>query len=369
MHPCPALALRSEIIPTHFAQSPHWTTQGAARLVHIVAVHITHGARAMNMKCGLVLVVGLLAPIFRASCQSTTGAGTPDTIPALFGEGVVSTGDNEFSTAISLDGRTVYWTISAPNVFVFPFVILMSSRTPGGWSTPHVAPFSGTGFSDADPAMSPDGRKIFFMSRRPVAGTTQRPDFDIWVYDVATRETARLDGVNSEKMDLFPSVTSDGTLYFTSDRDNGFGGSDIYRSRLVSGRYAAPENIGPVVNSAQSESNVFVAPDESYIVFSGGGRADNKGAADLYIADRGPDGVWSSPRPLRYVNTEWDDYAPTVSHDGRLLYFTSRRPRVRPARGAQLSFGEVQARVRSAGNGNADIYTIPFALAAGRVAP
>jgi hypothetical protein len=292
-----------------------------------------------------------------------------DTIPALFAEGVVSTGDNEFSTALSPDGRTVYWTVSAPNVFVFPFAILVSTQTSRGWALPQVAPFSGTGYSDADPAMSPDGRRIFFMSRRPMTGTVQRPDFDIWVFDRDRQATERVDVVNSEKMDLFPSVTANGTLYFTSDRDGGTGGLDIYRSRLVNGQYVLPENIGPPVNSTQSESNVFIAADESYLVFSGGGQLGSKGGADLYIADRTPDGTWGSPRSLKYVNTEWDDYAPTVSHDGTLLYFTSRRPRLQPSDGARLTYKEVQARVRSPGNGNADIYTIPFALAAGRVIP
>ena len=50
-----------------------------------------------------------------------------------------------------------------------------------------------------------------------------------------------------------------------------------------------------------------------------------------------------------------------------LLYFTSRRPRVRAACGPRLTYDEVRARVRSAGNGNADVYSIPFALAGGAV--
>lgn len=328
----------------------------------------------MTVKHVVASILGLMVmPTGNAASQPTPRTIAGDTIPVLFGEGIVSTGDNEFSTAISPDGRTVYWTVSAPNVFVFPFVILTSTRMSRGWSAPRVAPFSGSGFSDADPAMSPDGRAIFFMSRRPPsstpAGAPQRPDFDIWVFDVFTKVTERVDAVSSEKMDLFPSVTVDGTLYFTSDRDGGHGGLDIYRSRHVNGRYTAPENIGPAVNSTYSESNVFVAPDESYVIYSAGGRPDGRGGADLYISDRRQDGSWSTPRPLRYVNTEWDDYAPTVSPDGRLLYFTSRRPRVRRGQRPQLVYDEVRRRLRSAGNGNADIYTIPFALAAGQVAP
>jgi dipeptidyl aminopeptidase/acylaminoacyl peptidase len=320
----------------------------------------------MHIGCAAAMLLAGHAPHAAAQSLRAPERQAADTIPALFAEGVVSTGDNEFSTAFSPNGRRVYWTVSAPNVFVIPFVILMANRTPQGWSTPRVARFSGSGFSDADPAVSPDGRKIFFMSRRPVTGTTQRADFDIWVFDVATSTTRRVDEVSTDRQDLFPSVTSNGTLYFTSDRDGGFGGLDIYRSRLVDGRYAAPENLGPVVNSAHGESNVFVAPDESYVIFSSSGRTDSRGAVDLYIAERSPDGAWSTPRALKYVNSEWDDYAPTVSHDGRLLYFTSRRPRAVPVQSGQLTYEDVRTRFRSAGNGNADIYVIPFAVAAGR---
>jgi Tol biopolymer transport system component len=342
-------------------------------LVDIVA-DTTHRSRLVPRKYIAVLILGLIfTPTEHTAAQSARRASARDTIPMLFAEGIVSTGDNEFSTAVSPDGRTVYWTVSAPNVFVFPFVILTSTRTPNGWSTPRVAPFSGIGFSDADPAMSPDGRRIFFMSRRPavgaLAGGQQRADFNIWVFDLTTKGIASLDAVNSEKMDLFPSVTSDGTLYFTSDRDGGYGSSDIYRSHLVNGRYTSPENLGPVVNSTHSESNVFIARDESYVIFSGSGRPGNKGGADLYIAHRESSGAWNPPRPLKYVNSEWDDYAPTVSPDGQLLYFTSRRPRVPEKWRTQLVYEQIREHFRSAGNGNADIYTIPFALAAGRVAP
>ena len=103
----------------------------------------------MTPRQALIWLAPLGAPVAGAPAQSATR----DTIPALFAEGVVSTGDNEFSTALSPDGRTVYWTVSAPNVFAFPFVILMATRTARGWSAPRVAPFSGTGFSDADPAI------------------------------------------------------------------------------------------------------------------------------------------------------------------------------------------------------------------------
>jgi Tol biopolymer transport system component len=317
-----------------------------------------------------VAIYFIAASAPEAAAQVRALSNPADTVPALFGEGILSTGDNEFSIAFSRDGQTVYWTVSAPNVFVFPFVILMATRTPTGWSTPRVAPFSGTGFSDADPAVSPDGRKVFFMSRREATGSVQRPDFDIWAYDSDGGTTERIDAVNTDKMELFPSVTASGTLYFTSDRAGGYGAGDIYRSLLVNGRYTAPGNIGPVVNSTYGESNVYVAPDESYLVFSSAGRPDNRGATDLYIAERSADGTWGKPRPLWYVNSEWDDYAPTVSHDGSTLYFTSRRPRTKPsARSAPLTYEELRVRIRSAGNGNADIYEIPFMLASRRQLP
>ena len=66
----------------------------------------------------------------------------------------------------------------------------------------------------------------------------------------------------------FPAVASNGTLYFMANRSDSIGGLDIYRAKRIDDQYAKPENLGPVINSRHSELDAYVAPDESYIVFT-----------------------------------------------------------------------------------------------------
>lgn len=80
--------------------------------------------------------------------------------------------------------------------------------------------------------------------------------------------------INTKAQEFYPSVTADGTLYFSSTREGGKGRGDIWRARLVDGRYSEPENLGEAINSQFSEGDPFIAPDESYLVFVSYGRPD-----------------------------------------------------------------------------------------------
>lgn len=316
----------------------------------------------------LALLAALSVTLAPRSASSSVAAqaghaASRTTEPHLFAPGVVSTGDNEFSTALTPDGRTVFWTVSAPDRLRHPFAILAAHRTADGWSDPEVVPFSGGPHSDADPFVSPDGSRLFFMSRRPLAGEASRPDFDLWVVErtaAGWSEPVHLASpVNSDAQEIFPSVAASGTLYFVSDRPGGRGENDLYRARWSAGAYGPPENLKDV-NSELGESNVCVAPDESFLIFSSA-RPTGLGDSDLYLSFRRGAG-WSTPRNLGpAVNSDADDYAPALSPDGRDLYFSSRRTRF-PARtpGERLTYAELRSRIRHAGNGNADVYVVPI---------
>src|SRR5215213_9990734 len=99
--------------------------------------------------------------------------------PAVFGRGVISTGDFDSHPAFTPDGKTLYFVRSTPNFNLW--TILISRFEKGAWRTPEVAPFSGQ-YSDADPFITPDGSRLYFISNRPVAGKT-KPDLDIWVME------------------------------------------------------------------------------------------------------------------------------------------------------------------------------------------
>ncbi|MBA3784587.1 MAG: PD40 domain-containing protein [Acidobacteria bacterium] len=103
--------------------------------------------------------------------------------PAIFGEGVISGGSFDSHPAFAPDGKTLYFVRSTPN-FNF-WTILVSQFKNGKWQTPEVAPFSGE-YSDADPFITADGKKFFFISKRPVAGK-EKTDTDIWMMEKTAR--------------------------------------------------------------------------------------------------------------------------------------------------------------------------------------
>jgi Tol biopolymer transport system component len=296
---------------------------------------------------------------------ATGKTGTAQQIPELYAEGTLSTRENELNAAFSPDGRTVYFTIKAGDGSRLAVIVESRIQPNGGWSSPEVVSFSGQ-YADYDPLVSPDGSKLFFISNRPPKGQEPRRDLDIWVVDRAGSGwgAPRNLGapVNTGGDELYPSVASDGTLYFSScGRADSRGRCDIYRSRFREGRYLEPENLGDAVNTAASETDAFIAPDQSYLVFAAYGRPDAIGDGDLY-ASTFRAGAWSAPALLgRQINTTAREYCPIVSPDGQYLYFTSQRgftdqPQQRP-----LTFARLSESLRALHNGFGNIYRIPVA--------
>jgi hypothetical protein len=129
--------------------------------------------------------------------------------------------------------------------------------------------------------------------------------------------------INSDKIDTWPSVTRDGTIYFFSARAGGFGGHDLYRSEKTGGAYTKVEKLGPVINTAGDELDPLIAPDENFLIFCSE-KLDGFGDQDLFISFRLANGSWSEPQNLgASINTSGEDMRPVLSADGKVLFFTS----------------------------------------------
>ncbi|HXQ72929.1 MAG TPA: hypothetical protein VN844_20695 [Pyrinomonadaceae bacterium] len=280
--------------------------------------------------------------------------------PVIFGAGVISTRDYESSITFEPDGKTAYFVKSMPDLSFR--VIVVSRLAKGKWSTPEVASFSGQ-YSDTDPFVSPDGKKLFFASRRPVEGTTPKADFDLWVVEKTNTgwsEPRHLDApINSETQETSPSVTTDGTLYFSSSRAGGKGSVDLYRAKPAGGNYSAPENLGDAINSPGPEIQVFISPDERVLILATAGRSDSLGSVDLYLSKR-TDGAWSKPVNLGdKINSSGVDSAPRISPDGKHFFWTSTRGYgFEDQQVKQLTYAELSNKLQSAGNSLGDIYQI-----------
>ena len=100
---------------------------------------------------------------------------------------------------------------------------------------------------------------------------------------------------------------------------------DIYRARWQNGAFAPPENLGEGVNTTFGEVDPYVAPDQSFVVFSATGRPDDLGGGDLYISEQA-NGAFGPARHLGAgINSVAREYCPIGSPDGRYFFFTSFR--------------------------------------------
>ena len=200
----------------------------------------------------------------------------------------------------------------------------MESRlVEGAWGDPTIASFSGR-YPDIDPWVSPDGQSIYFSSIRPVGPSEARTDAEIFRVDRVGEgwgEPEHLEILGSDSDELGASVAADGTIWFASDRVGGAGGWDLYTARPTGDGFAAPEPV-QAVNTPIWEINPAIATDGSSLIFTSIAREGGSGLGDLFIVTRDGD-AWSAARPLQ-INTSADEYHPSVSPDGRTLYFVRR---------------------------------------------
>ena len=204
-------------------------------------------------------------------------------VPELVGAGTVSTPDDEFGGGPSPDGTAFYFNKTAPPHYLY--VLCESRLTNGRWGAPQVLPFSGR-YRDTDGVITPDGSALLFASDRPIAGKDEHR-FTIWKAQKKAdgwAEPKLVNGpVNASGSQVFASEAANGNLYFTSSRKSG--SYDIFRSKIVDGQYAAAEDLGPNLNGPGIATfEAWVAPDESYMLLGGFGRANGYGNADLFIS-------------------------------------------------------------------------------------
>jgi len=295
------------------------------------------------------------------------GQTPPGDTAEIFAPGIITTGIYTRDVAMTPDGSELYF-----GVLLGPVATIMEIRRgpDGVWAEPRVAPFStDSRFFNLEPAISPDGSRFLFLSTR-VTGREPEPEElrgwsnqDIWAMD---RED---DGwgepynlgppVNSEGAEFFPSMTRDGTLYFTRAHGDGQE-SYIYRSRLVDGEYQEPERLGPEVNSTANQFNAFIAPDESYLILCTGDREDTLGGTDYYVVFRSADDHWSEPVNMgSVVNTEGaGEFSPYVSPDGRYFFFMSTRLGARDRIPDTLTWDYIKGYRMMPEIGNAGIYWV-----------
>ena len=241
--------------------------------------------------------------------------------PAVFDSGF----ENQAGLVFSPDGRTAYWS-AWDGVWggdaSSPRTLHVSTLEDSGWSEPEIAPFSGV-FNDDDPYVSPDGRWLYFVSDRPAFEGDDERDGDIWRYSLAGDGAVERLSINSGAEEYSPVVTASGNLYFASARTGGPGRGDLYRATHSAAGFAPAEPLGPAVNSRTGEWNLWVAADESEMLFEASSRSTNVSVpGDLYYSWKTPVG-WTAAIAVSQLNGEGSDLLPRLHPDGKTLYYMS----------------------------------------------
>lgn len=248
------------------------------------------------------------------------GQKPPGNTPEIFAPEIMNAGQGYHSTIIfSPDLDEAFWrTMDNKDGGLF-----YSKIENGVWTKPQNF---NPGIEILDPSFSPDGKKLYFLSLQPdKPGSAERER--IWYIEkVSNGWSAPM--VIDEVIRVHPthwtfSFARNGNLYFTSEIDGVRGEQDIYVSRFEDGKYLPPEDIGEAINSNGKDLTPFIAPDESYLIFTRIGNETKK--TDLFISYKKKDGTWTEAIDMGpVVNSISHDLAPYVSPDEKYLFFISR---------------------------------------------
>jgi WD40-like Beta Propeller Repeat len=280
------------------------------------------------MRRTVVVLISLVAGIFTCASFALTASDAPQ----LFAPGVISGPAHDSAPAFTPDGETVYFG-RGNNAADF---ILVSHRVRGSWSKPAIASFSGA-WLDMEPAMSPDGAYLIFVSNRPSAAGAQPIDgaingksepgrgANLWRVNRTAagwgKPTRLPDIVNSCNSIYAPSVAANGDLYFMRP-DGDKSRFRIFIAKRTSEGYESPAAL-PFSDGQETDVDPAIAPDQSFMVFGSGRHA--KKDIDLFIVFRDND-VWGEPKYLGdKINSPTSDAEPRLGPDRHTLYFSSDR--------------------------------------------
>ncbi|MBN2176017.1 MAG: PD40 domain-containing protein [Bacteroidales bacterium] len=325
----------------------------------------------------LFLIFGLFIVFLNSSCTDSGrqvtvneassewkyfGLQPPGNTPQIFSPDIISTYHNERDFTISPSGSEMFYSMVLPNNTLS--VILYLHFDGFFWSEPQVAPFSGQ-YSDLEPSFTPDGKKIFFISKRPLNKEDTTEDWNIWYIELTDKGWSQAFAlgpeINTEKDEYYPSLTEDRTLYFTAMREDTRGSEDIYFSKPIDKGYSTPVNLGDSINTEGYEYNAYITPDDSILIFGAYGRDDGLGGGDLYISFKKPDGTWTKSKNMgKGINSDKLDYCPFITRDRQHLFFTSQRidPELKIV--SRKHFAKVIQLADGIENGLGNIYWVAF---------
>ena len=244
--------------------------------------------------------------------------------------------------SLSPDGRKLYFSLfeqrmrkaagdSSSNIP--ELAMYEADKKDTSWDDPVLLPFSGK-YLDYEPTVSPDGKLIFYNSKRPVGKDGKSFEKNnIWFVEKnkdSWSEPKFLGGINTKEFgEDYPTITMNRRLYFVKEMPTP--NDTINRWKIYSVKFNGEKTTSPVqvfsTNNNFNEGDPWVSPDESYLIFTRW-KVDSawEKTCDLYISIREKN-RWTDPVPLKELNSRTGpDYSVTVSPDEEYIYYrTSNR--------------------------------------------
>lgn len=236
----------------------------------------------------------------------------------------------DYGSSISPNGEYLYFSHAASD---FSDRHLMQATLKQGKITGTTKLLmAGQPMSGGDIQISPNGKTLVFYSRTSLHRDPTRKDGDLFYSHKTNAGWSKPhpfpDTVNSDQNEFYPVLTHSGNLYFA--RENTATSYDLYVSEFKNDRYQQATKLNNKINTDLLESDAYIAPDESFMVFVRMNEDGAFGVSDLYISFNSNNG-WLTPRNLgKTVNFEGVDGSPFVTQNRQWLYFTSNRDAKNP---------------------------------------
>lgn len=191
----------------------------------------------------------------------------------------INTSSNEGTCSISADGRTLVFTSCDGKNSLGSCDLYISKKVGEDWSVPeNLGSGVNTSFWEAQPSLSNDGRVLYFSSDRQ-GGYGRK---DLWVSELLDNKTWSKainmgDVINSTNDEISPFIHANGhTLFFASDGHLGMGGLDLFMTESNIGVYSKPENLGFPINTHEDQVALFISADGSKGYYSSDVKPDIK---------------------------------------------------------------------------------------------
>ena len=251
----------------------------------------------------------------------------------------INTKYNDYSPVLTADEQVMFFTSRRPSnkgdmdedINSYYEDIYMSKKDKEGkWMKAERLPSPiNTDAHDATAAISADGSElIFYRSDRDATGDLYSVKYEEGNWGEPKKLS---NAINSIAWEPSVCLSPDGKyLYFTSDREGGYGGLDVYRAlKMKDGTWGLVSNLGPTINTQFDEDGPYILADNETLLFSSRG---HKGIGGYDVFQSKYDfksGKWQEPRNIGFpLNTADDDVYFVWSANGQRTYYSSAKPDV-----------------------------------------